>query len=50
VSTPEPKTVESDSGPEGQEDVQSDPAKGADGRPDWEDEGGATEAGPATQD
>ena len=41
VSTPDPKTTESDSGPEGREDVQSDPAKGADDRSDWSDEGGA---------
>lgn len=40
VST-EPNTSESDSGPEGREDVQSDPAKGADDRTDWSDEGGA---------
>ena len=46
--TPDPKTSESDSGPEGREDVQSDPAKGADGESDWADEGGATETGPAT--
>ena len=46
VST-EPKTSESDSGPEGAEDVQSDPAKGADDRSDWSDEGGATPTGPA---
>jgi hypothetical protein len=43
------KIVESESGPEGQADVQSDPAKGADdGKSDWADEGGATETGPAT--
>jgi cation diffusion facilitator family transporter len=41
VST-EPKTSESHSGPEGAEDVQSDPAKGAEDRTDWSDEGGAT--------
>jgi hypothetical protein len=49
VSTPEPKTSQSDSGPEGREDVQSDPAKGGDERSDWSDEGGATEDGPAKQ-
>jgi hypothetical protein len=43
VTTPDPKTVESDSGPEGREDVQSDPAKGADDRSGWADEGGATD-------
>jgi hypothetical protein len=42
VTTPDPTTVESDSGPEGSADVQSDPAKGADDRSDWADEGGAT--------
>jgi cation diffusion facilitator family transporter len=42
VSSTEPKTSESDSGPAGGEDVQSDPAKGADDRTDWADEGGAT--------
>ncbi len=41
------KSVESDSGPEGQEDVQSDPAKGAGEFSDWSDEGGATPTGPA---
>jgi hypothetical protein len=50
VSNPRPpKTAESDSGPEGVEDVQSDPAKGADDRADWTDEGGATETGPADE-
>ena len=29
------------------QDVESDPAKGADGRSDWADEGGATPSGPA---
>jgi cation diffusion facilitator family transporter len=47
VSTTEPKTSDSDSGPTGGEDVQSDPAKGADDRSDWSDEGGATPEGPA---
>jgi hypothetical protein len=28
-------------------DVESDPAKGADERSDWSDEGGATPSGPA---
>jgi hypothetical protein len=42
VSSTDPKTSESDSGPAGGEDVQSDPAKGADDRTDWADEGGAT--------
>ena len=36
-----PETAESD------DDVQSDPAKGSDGRADWSDEGGATPSGPA---
>jgi hypothetical protein len=43
--TPDPKTSASDSGLEGREDVQSDPAKGADDRSDWADEGGATDDG-----
>jgi cation diffusion facilitator family transporter len=47
VSTTQPKTSDSDSGPSGREDVQSDPAKGADDRSDWSDEGGATPTGPA---
>jgi hypothetical protein len=33
--------------PETEDDVQSDPAKGADDRADWSDEGGATPSGPA---
>jgi hypothetical protein len=48
MSTPDPKHSESDSGPEGREDVQTDPAKGADDRSDWADEGGATADGPAS--
>ena len=47
MSDESPKTTESDSGPEGVKDVQSDPAKGSDGRSDWSDEGGATETGPS---
>lgn len=43
----EPKTSDSDNGPKGAEDVQSDPAKGSDDRADWSDEGGATPTGPA---
>ena len=43
----DPETTESDSGPEGANDVQSDPAKGGDDKADWSDEGGATEDGPA---
>ena len=44
----EPKTSDSDNGPQGAaEDVQSDPAKGAEDRSDWSDEGGATPTGPA---
>jgi cation diffusion facilitator family transporter len=43
VTDTDPKTTESDSGPVGADhDVQSDPAKGADDRTDWSDEGGAT--------
>ena len=49
MSNPEPKTSQSDSGPEGREDVQSDPAKGAGDRSDWSDEGGATDEGPAEE-
>ena len=41
VSTPDPKTTQSESGPEGREDVMSDPAKGAEEGTDWSDEGGA---------
>jgi hypothetical protein len=33
--------------PETEDDVQSDPAKGAEDRSDWSDEGGATPSGPA---
>lgn len=46
-SSPDPKTTDSDAGPEGREDVLSDPAEGAEGRSDWSDEGGATQEGPA---
>lgn len=42
MSESDPKTTESNVGPKGQEDVQSDPAKGAEDRSDWADEGGAT--------
>jgi hypothetical protein len=43
-----PKTTDSDVGKEGaDDDVQSDPAKGAGDRVDWSDEGGATPSGPA---
>ena len=41
TDTNHPKTSESDSGPTGREDVQSDPAKGAEQGTDWADEGGA---------
>jgi hypothetical protein len=38
-----PETTESDAGADGAEDdVVSDPAKGADEKSDWSDEGGAT--------
>lgn len=47
MSTPDPKTAESDFGPESAEDVQSDPAKGNEDKADWTDEGGATPSGPA---
>ena len=33
--------------PETEDDVESDPAKGAEDRSDWSDEGGATPSGPA---
>ena len=47
----DPKTTESDAGPEGAEDdVQSDPAKGAGDRTDWSVEGGATPDGAAVED
>jgi hypothetical protein len=49
VSSPDPKTSQSDAGPDGAEDVQSDPAKGADEKSDWSDEGGATPEGPADE-
>ena len=43
-----PDTAESDAGPkDADDDVQSDPAKGADEGVDWSDEGGATPSGPA---
>ncbi len=45
MNPPDPKTIESDFGPKGSEDVQSDPAKGAEDRSDWADEGGATATG-----
>lgn len=50
MSSPDPKTTSSEAGPAGAEDVQSDPAKGADDRADWSDEGGATPQGPAEDD
>jgi hypothetical protein len=49
VST-DPETTSSETGPEGAQDVQSDPAKGAEDRSDWSDEGGATPQGPAEDD
>jgi hypothetical protein len=43
-----PETAESDAGAAGaDDDVQSDPGKGADDRTEWTDEGGATPSGPA---
>lgn len=47
MTKPDPETTESDAGPAGQEDVISDPSKGADEKSDWSDEGGATAEGPA---
>jgi hypothetical protein len=47
MTNPDPETNESNAGPEGRADVQSDPAKGADDRSDWSDEGGAVAEGPA---
>ncbi|WP_370332674.1 hypothetical protein [Mycolicibacterium hippocampi] len=44
-----PKTTESDTGSdEADNDVLSDPSKGAQEGADWSDEGGATPGGPAT--
>jgi hypothetical protein len=45
----DPETIESESGPEGAKDVQSDPAKGGGEKSDWTDEGGATPTGPADE-
>jgi hypothetical protein len=47
---PGPQTSTSNVGPDGAEDVQSDPAKGAEDRADWSDEGGATPDGSAVDD
>ena len=47
----DPKTTQSQAGPEGaRDDVVSDPAKGAEDRVDWSDEGGASPDGPAAND
>lgn len=44
-----PNTTESDAGSgEADNDVLSDPSKGAEEGADWSDEGGATPGGPAT--
>jgi hypothetical protein len=44
-----PKTKETGKGTsEADNDVQSDPGRGAEDRTDWAAEGGATSAGPAT--
>ncbi|MCB0949711.1 MAG: hypothetical protein KDB44_10610 [Mycobacterium sp.] len=44
-----PKTAESDAGSaDADDDVLSDPSKGAGEGADWSDEGGATPRGPAT--
>jgi hypothetical protein len=49
VTNEKPKTTETDTGPENaDDDVVSDPSKGADHQADWSDEGGATSSGPAT--
>ena len=45
-----PDTPDPDAAPPVHEDVQSDPAKGADDRTDWSDEGGATYEGAATDE
>ena len=46
-----PDTAETDVGSTGaDDDVESDPAKGAEEGVDWSDEGGATPSGPATED
>jgi hypothetical protein len=43
-------TADTDAGPENtDDDVVSDPSKGADDGGDWSDEGGATPTGPATE-
>ena len=48
MSTENPKSVDVDTSDEGaKDDVESDPAQGADGPADWSDEGGATPSGPA---
>jgi hypothetical protein len=48
MSSKKPETAQSDAGKEGaDEDVLSDPGKGAGDRADWSDEGGATPSGPA---
>ena len=44
-----PQTAETDAGaPEADDEVVSDPSKGAEEGADWADEGGATPSGPAT--
>ncbi len=44
-----PDTAETDLGSKGaDDDVESDPAKGAEDGADWSDEGGATPSGPAS--
>ncbi|MEV0761462.1 hypothetical protein [Nocardia sp. NPDC050435] len=49
--TTDPKTTDTGKGPDtAEDDVQSDPAKGAGDRADWSDEGGATPEGPADDD
>ena len=48
VTKEKPDTAESNVGPkDADDDVQSDPAKGAEEGGDWSDEGGATRSGPA---
>ncbi|MDT5092706.1 MAG: hypothetical protein QOH60_2069 [Mycobacterium sp.] len=48
MSTENPKSVGVGTGDDAAEDdVESDPQKGAEGPADWADEGGATPSGPA---
>ncbi|VEG57812.1 Uncharacterised protein [Mycolicibacterium aurum] len=51
MTNDKPNTTQTDTAPEAaDDDVVSDPSKGADGEgSDWADEGGATPTGPATE-